>query len=253
MSFTHENSVKVSLVIPAYNEEQLLPRLLDSIAGARGRYRHGSTAVQVIVADNGSTDQTAVIAERSGCEVIEVGERRIASVRNGGARVAAGAILCFVDADSRIHPETFNAVEDALASGRVVAGATGVRLDRISPGIAVTYALLVPFVWATRMDTGVVFCRREDFDEIGGYDERRAFGEDVQFLLDLKRLGRRRGQKLTRLRSVKVVASTRKFDSFGDWHYFTDLYRLLPLLLYSPEATSEYAERFWYGDQRPPR
>ena len=103
------------------------------------------------------------------------------------------------------------------------------------------------------MDTGVVFCRREDFEAIGGYDERRSFGEDVQLLVDLKRLGRRRGQRLTRLRSVKAVASTRKFDSFGDWHYFTELFRLLPLMLLSPEATSEFAERFWYGDQRPPK
>jgi glycosyltransferase involved in cell wall biosynthesis len=239
-------------VIPAFNEELLLPRLLDSIAVAQSRYRFGAGAVQVVVADNTSTDETRAIAERHGCEIVTVEERRIASVRNGGARAAAGEILSFVDADTRIHPETFNAIEDVLATGRVVAGATGVRLDRWSPGIAATYALYMPFVWALRMDTGVVFCRRSDFEAVGGYDERRAFGEDVQLLVDLRRVGRRRGQRLTRLTSVKAVASTRKFDSHGDWHYFTEIIRLLPLILWSPKATSAFAERYWYGDQRPP-
>jgi glycosyltransferase involved in cell wall biosynthesis len=252
MSSKPQTFPKISLVIPAFNEEQLLPRLLETIAVARETYRRGPGAVQVIVADNNSTDSTAAVAETFGCEVVRVPERRIGTVRNGGAAVAMGEILCFVDADSQVHPESFNAIEDAVATGKFVAGSTGVGFEKMTPGIAVTYALFMPFVWLTRMDTGVVFCRREDFVRIGGYDERRAFAEDVQFLLDLKRLGRKRGQRLTRLRAVKAVASTRKFDDFGDWHYFTDLYRLLPLIVSSPQATSDFAERFWYGDQRPP-
>ena len=252
MGSTLEFIPKVSLVIPAYNEEDLLPRLLETVAVARETYRRGPNAVQVIVADNDSSDATATVAEDFGCEVVRVLKRRIGTVRNGGAKTALGEILCCVDADMQVHPETFNAIEDALATGRVVAGATGVRLERMSPGIAVTYALFMPFVWAMRMDSGVVFCRRNDFVEIGGYDERRSFGEDLQLLFDLKRMGRKRGQKLTRLRTVKALASTRKFDSFGDWHYFTELFRLLPLMLRSPRATSDFAERFWYGDQRPP-
>ena len=249
---TPSTSLSVSVVIPAYNEAGLLPRLLATLDAARAGYRRGADTVEIIVADNGSTDGTADIARQSGCRVVQVAERRIASVRNGGARQAIGGILCFVDADSRVHPETFNAVEDALASGRVVAGATGVRLERWSPGIAATYALFMPLVWALRMDTGVVFCRREDFERVGGYDERRAFGEDVQLLVDLRRLGRSRGQRLVRLRRVKATASLRKFDEHGDWHFLTDLLRLLPLMLWRPGASTEYAQRYWYGDQRPP-
>jgi len=90
------------------------------------------------------------------------------------------------------------------------------------------------------------------FETVGGYDERRFFAEDVQFLLDLRRIGRRRGQRLIRLRTVKALASCRKFDTFGDWHYFTDLFRLMPLVLRSPSATNQFAKDYWYGDQRPP-
>jgi glycosyltransferase involved in cell wall biosynthesis len=244
--------IRFSLVIPAHNEELLLPRLLDSVFAARARWRQGPSAIEVIVADNVSTDRTATIAKERGCRVVEVEERRIASVRNGGAAVAEGEILCFVDADSEIHPETFNAIEDSSASGRVVAGATGVWMERWSLGIAMTWALFMPLVWLTRMDTGVVFCRKEDFVTIGGYDERRFFGEDVQLLWDLRRIGRKRKQRLTRLRTVKALGSTRKFDVHGDWHYFSDLFGLLPKMLWSPRASSEFADKYWYGEQRSP-
>ena len=242
----------ISLVIPAHNEEELLPRLLGTVEEARRRFRLGRDAVELIVGNNASTDRTAQIAADSGCRVVEVEERRIATVRNHAAAAARGSILCFVDADMRIHPETFNAIDECMAAGRHVAGSTGVWLERWSPGIVVTWILFMPFVWALRMDTGVVFCRREDFETVGGYDERRYFGEDVQFFVDLKKLGRGRGQGLVRLRSVKAISSCRKFDSHGDWHYFTELFKLLPLMVKSPNATSEFAERFWYGEQRTP-
>jgi len=245
--------IRFSLVIPAHNEERLLPRLLDSVEVARERWRHGPGAIEVIVADNLSTDCTATVAEERGCRVVRVEERRIASVRNGGAAVAEGEILCFVDADSEVHPETFDAIEDSLATGGVVAGATGVRMERWSLGIAVTWALFMPMVWLTRMDTGVVFCRKDDFVAIGGYDERRFFAEDVQLLWDLRRVGRKRKQRLTRLRTVKALGSTRKFDLHGDWHYFSDLFGLVPKMLWSPRASNEFADKYWYGEQRSPK
>ena len=246
------NPVRLSLVIPAHNEERFLPRLLDSVDVARERWRRGPGAMEVVVVDNVSSDRTAAIAVQRRCRVVEVEERRIAAVRNGGAAVAGGDILCFVDADSEVHPETFNAIEDSLATGRFVAGATGVRMERWSLGIAVTWAIFMPMVWLTRMDTGVVFCRKEDFVAIGGYDERRFFAEDVQLLWDLRRIGRKRKQRLTRLRTVKALGSTRKFDLHGDWHYLSDLFRLVPKMLWSPKASSEYANKYWYGEQRTP-
>ena len=105
-------------------------------------------------------------------------------------------------------------------------------------------------VIALRMDTGVVFCAARDFDVIGGYNEERYFGEDVEFLWSLKRLGRQRGQRLARVTQVKAVSSTRKFDRHGDWHYFTMLFRLLPMMLRSPEASTDVIQRYWYGDDR---
>ncbi len=240
----------ISLVIPAWNEERYLPVLLDSVDAARAAFREGAGAVEVIVADNASTDATARLAEARGCRVVAVEKRAIAAARNGGAGVARGEILCFIDADSRIHPDTFNEVLATLGTGRFVAGASGVRLERWSLGILLTWCLLVAFVLLLKIDTGVVFCRREDFERVGGYNEDRLYGEDVQFLWELKRLGRSRGQSLVRLRRAKALASTRKFDKYGDWHYFTQMPRLGLRWLRDPSASTVFARKYWYEDDR---
>ena len=242
--------MRISLVIPAYNEGGYLPRLLDSVGAAAQSYSRGPAAIQTIVADNASTDATAAIARARGCVVARVTERSIAAARNGGARAAQGEILAFVDADMRIHPGTFDAIERALDSPRVVGGATGATLERWSLGLGVTYGLMVPMAWITGMDTGVVFCRRPDFQAAGGYDERRRIAEDVAFLTALKRVGRRRRQRLTRLRGVKCIASTRKFDRHGDWHFWPLLPRLLWLWAFKPAALERHVERYWYEPER---
>jgi glycosyltransferase involved in cell wall biosynthesis len=223
---------------------------LDTVDEARKRYQGGAEAIEVIVSDNVSTDRTAEIARNRGCRVTRVEKRVIAAVRNGGGRAARGQILAFLDADSQTHPDTFNALDRAFGTGRVVGGSTGVAMERMSMGIALTYAFFLPMVWLTGMDTGVVFCRREDFEALGGYNEELKFAEDVRFLLDLRRLGRSRGQRLIRLRSVKAVASTRKFDRFGDWHYLTGLARAAFWFVFSRRAGHEYARMYWYSDER---
>jgi hypothetical protein len=111
---------------------------------------------------------------------------------------------------------------------------------------------MLPLVWLTGMDTGVVFCRREDFDAVGGYNENLMLAEDVRFLLDLRAVGRRRGQRLVRVRAAKAVASTRKFDKHGDWHYFPMLARGLSALLFRGKSLERFARTYWYGRQRTP-
>jgi len=123
-------------------------------------------------------------------------------------------------------------------------------MERMSLGIAISFIVVVSMVWLTGMDTGVVFCRRDDFDAVGGYNEGRLFAEDVRLLLDLKQLGRSKGQKLVRIRSAKAICSTRKFDELGEWHYLKMLARLLYGLIFSRRSVDKYALAYWYGNQR---
>ena len=238
---------RYSLIIPAYNEERLLGRLLDSVDAARATYG-GGDAVEVIVADNASTDRTAAIAASRACRVILAEKRVIAAARNAGARAARGECLAFVDADAQLHPDTFVEIDRALADPRVVAGATGVRLERWSIGIAFTFAMILPIVFVTGMNTGVTFCRKEDFEAIGGYDESRLVAEDVAFLWALRRLGQTRGQRLARATRAKIVASTRKFDEFGDWHFFSVAIEALRHLM--RRDLTRFTASYWYKPNR---
>ena len=246
-----DSVLRFSLIIPARNEENYLPRLLDSVDIARKDFHRGSEAVEVIVSDNCSTDKTAEIAESRGCVVVKEEKRIIAAVRNAGAAAAKGEIICFLDADSQIHPDTFNAIEQAISSGKVVGGATGVTLDRMTMGIALTYYLvMLPMILITGMDTGVVFCRRKDFIQLGGYNEQKLFAEDVDFIVRLKLLGRKRKQKLIRLTSAKAVASMRKFQKHGNWHYFPLMMRGVFAMFFPSKRFEKFARKYWYDDRQ---
>ena len=244
---------RFSLVIPAHNEEAYLPRLLDSVECARDAYAGGAETIEVIVADDGSTDATAVIARARRCRIVRVEARRIACARNAGARAATSDILAFVDADSQIHPDTFNEIDRVLAGGRVIGGTTGARFERRSAGLRCTHAALALLGIAFRgwralrrpdMDTGVVFCARADFEAVGGYREQYQWGEDVWFLLDLLGRGWRTGRRLEGGTGAPAIFSTRKFDRDGDWHYFTMLFRIVWEFIRGRDDT---ARRYWYG------
>ncbi len=239
--------MRISVVIPARNEERRLPRLLDTVDAARGVY---DGTVEVIVSDNCSDDGTAALAAGRGCILAATPVRCIAAVRNAGAAAASGEVLVFVDADIRIHPGTFGAVRDAMRSNRFVGGATGVVLPRMSLGLAATYAVLYPMILALTMDTGPTFCARSDFVAIGGYDEACRYAEDVDFLLRLKRHGRRTGRRLVRLTRARAIADLRKFDMYGDWHYFPLIPQLLRWQLSGRRMTIPGFEREWYGMHR---
>ncbi len=149
-----------------------------------------------------------------------------------------------------MHPQTFDAIEAAIASGRYIGGSTGLTLERKSFGLLVTYCLGAPMVWLSGMDSGVVFCRRADFEAVGGYDEGYMYAEDLLFLMALRRLGKTRGERLTRLPAVRALGCTRKFDQFGDWHYFGMLGKAIKSWITGNWHDQKLADRYWYKSGR---
>ena len=236
----------ISLVIPAYNEEILLPRLLKSVRTAcevfAGRF---GGSVEVIVADNTSTDGTAEVARTFGCRVVAVERRVIAAARNGGARVASAPVIAFVDADLQIHPDTFVRIHEAMSSGQCIAGATGWRFERSSPGLRATELVTRLVTRVLHVDGGVVFCSRDAFDAVSGYNEARNVGEDVQFLLDLRRFGKSQGGIVLLSIGAVAIVSTRKWDIHGDWHMFFMPY--WPII--QRRSMSAVVQDYWYRER----
>jgi glycosyltransferase involved in cell wall biosynthesis len=109
--------VKVSIVVPAFNEEKLLAATLASIREAAG-----GLDAELIVCDNNSTDRTAEIARQAGAKVVFEPVNQISRARNAGAAAASGDWLVFVDADSFPDRDLFAELSQAMASGRYVGG-----------------------------------------------------------------------------------------------------------------------------------
>jgi glycosyltransferase involved in cell wall biosynthesis len=229
--------VDFSVVVPAHNEEALLARGLTAIAAAAEQAPSG---VEVIVVANRCTDATAEIARSSGASVLDNDARNIAAVRNAGAAAASGDAIVTIDADCQMSPRSFCEIDRLLRSDRFVGGGAKVRPERRSAGICATYGLMEVATFVTRLAGGMFWCRRADFDAVGGFDESQLLAEDLDFARRLRAHGKRTGRRFTTLRSAPITASCRKFDRFGDWHMFAML-----LQARSIQAARNGTDTFW--------
>ena len=209
----------ISFVVPAWNEERWLPSTLAAIrvaADSTGR------PFEIIVADDGSDDATAAIARSAGARVVTVAHRQIAATRNSGAREAAGDILFFVDADTQVTAEVVRGALGVLDAG-AVGGGSGVRFDGRTPlWSRLTIAGVVAVFRRLRLAAGCfLFCRRADFEAVGGFDEALYASEEIELSRALGRRGR-----FVVLRDA-VVTSARKVRAYGGREHLGLLLRLM--------------------------
>jgi len=114
---------KVSVILPAYNEEAALPRVLAGIRSLAIE-RQGRDLFEILVVDDGSTDDTAGVAAREGARVV----RHPYNIGNGaavkaGIRAARGDVLVLMDSDGQHQPGEIVALLDALEHHAMAVGA----------------------------------------------------------------------------------------------------------------------------------
>jgi glycosyltransferase involved in cell wall biosynthesis len=198
----------ISFVVPAYNEEKCLAATLESIHAAA---RDVGDPYEIVVADDASTDATPQIAEEGGARVVRVEKRQIAATRNAGARAGTGNRLIFVDADTRVDAAVIRAALAAMDTGAVGGGA-GVRFEGAPRWVDLSMILIVPFFRLARFAAGCfVFCRRDAFEAVGGFDETVFAGEEIVLSRALKRRG-----PFVILRE-SVITSPRKLQNRSFW------------------------------------
>ena len=178
----------VTFVVPAHNEAAFVAACIASIRTVCGEL---GLDHEIIVANDASTDATGDIARSEGATVVDVDLRHIAAVRNAGARLARGERLVFVDADSRVDVPLVRAAMRALDEG-FVGGGAGVRFEEVVPWWA--HAVLWVVVRVLRFGNwaagSFVFCRREAFEAVGGFDETYYAAEEIATSQRLKTQGR---------------------------------------------------------------
>lgn len=230
----------ISFVIPAYNEEQLLPATLRAVHAAAQAV---GEPYEIIVADDASTDQTASVARAHDARVVPVARRQIAAARNAGGLEARGDLLLFVDADTLVGPAVVQAALDAVRAG-AVGGGCAVQFDEPLPRYA---RILLPVcVWlfrTARLASGCfVFCTRQAFQETGGFNEELFGAEELAMSQALKHQGR-----FVVLRS-SVMTSGRKLRAYSGWEICWILLRI------SVRGWDGVRQRtgmeIWYGERR---
>ena len=208
--------LKLSVVVPAFNEEKVLPRSLAAIRAAMVAF----DGAELIVCDNNSSDCTAAIAREAGAQVVFERVNQISRARNAGARAARGDWLAFVDADSYPSRELFVELARVIGEGRCLAGGATVTF-----GETTSAARLVVGVWnrlsrLARWAAGsFIFCEARAFREEGGFSETLYAAEEIELFMRLKRRARREGRSIEILDRHPLLSSDRRVRISG-WSGF---------------------------------
>ncbi|MFJ4195768.1 glycosyltransferase [Pseudomonas sp. NPDC089534] len=185
---------RISIVIPMFNEARHIGRTL---LAAQKAAHAASVECELIVVDNGSTDDGPQIARQFGAQVLVMPGLMIGALRNRGTAIATGEWLAFIDADIEMPEDWLG----PLFATEAVGTADVFGLDLHTPAAAPWYAV----AWQRRalrpqthiahavdwLPSANLLMRRRWFDKVGGFDENLRTGEDKEFTLRLNEQGAR--------------------------------------------------------------
>jgi glycosyltransferase involved in cell wall biosynthesis len=240
--------VKISIVIPAFNEERLLGGTLAAVKSAMAAFTERRWETELIVCDNNSADRTAEIALTAGATVVFEPVNQIARARNSGAAAATGDWLIFVDADSHPSAELFADVAEQIQSGKCLAGGSTVRMDE-------KFLLAGFFTWtwncSSRMGRWLagsfIFVETASFRKIGGFSNELFAAEELDLSKRLKKLARETGREIVILHAHPLVTSARKMRLYTIWDHF----KLLARVTFNRRALqSRESCHLWYDGRR---
>lgn len=235
--------VNYSIIVPAYNEAQELPRTLAAVRKAIATLDLPS---ELIVVDNNSSDETTATAKAHGADrVVFEPVNQIARARNAGAKVSRGRHLIFVDADTRIPPGLLDEALRRLLRGDCVGGGAVIHFEGKIGWVGRGGIWLWERISRlTRTAAGsFFFCTREAFEAVGGFDEKLYASEEVRCSRLLRKWGRGRGQRFEIISGHPALTSARKLS----WYSGPKILGWVAFMLLMPLAVrSRKLCGFWY-------
>ena len=200
--------MKIGIIIPTYNEEEYLPKLLESIK------MQGFTDYEIIVADADSNDNTREIAKEYGCIVVDGGLPGIG--RNNGAKVAQGELLLFLDSDLELTEDYLKNVieefeeEDLGIAITQMTPLSEKKRDKYLHELANWFMIAVENIKPHGAGCYGIISKKELHDECNGFDEDLTFGEDTDYIERLAEIS-----QFKVLRHAKIGVSTRRLEEEG--------------------------------------
>lgn len=197
----------LSVIIPTYNEEKYLPRLISSLK------RQSFKDFEIIVADAKSTDKTRSIAAKAGCLVVSGGLP--ACGRNQGAAVAKGEWLLFLDADVILPPDFLDKAMNEIKKKKLDVASAPIqplsdkKIDKLFHEAYNVYAKATTVVYP-HAPGFCIFAKKKIHEAMGGFSERVKLAEDHDYVVRASRRG-----KFGLLKSVRIPVSVRRFDRDG--------------------------------------
>jgi glycosyltransferase involved in cell wall biosynthesis len=208
--------MKISVIIPAFNEERLLGQSLTAIKDAMAVFSERGWDSELIVCDNNSTDRTAEIARAAGAQLVFEPFNQIARARNAGAAAASGDWLVFIDADSHPSRELLQDVASEIVGGRCIAGgstvdmATGEFRARLGAGFWNLVSRL-----RRLMAGSFIFVEAAAFRAVGGFSRELFAAEELDLSLRLQARARAAGKRIVILHRHPLLTSARKVQLYS--------------------------------------
>jgi glycosyltransferase involved in cell wall biosynthesis len=181
----------LSVVIPAYNEELLITECIRSIKQSLKSIKY-----EIIVVDNGSTDNTALLAKEAGAIVLTECRKGITRARQTGFELASYELVAFIDADSILPEDWLNYALPAVEKIDVVAVSGPVvyyelsKSKRIVSFVFYCFAKIFHF-WLPMLQGGNFILRKQSLLQAGGFNTNIEFyGEDTDTAVRLSKIGK---------------------------------------------------------------
>ncbi len=239
----------LSIIIPAFNEARLIEQTLASVATAVAANATPGFSSDVIVVDNNSTDNTAELARQAGARVVFEPINQIGRARNAGAAQATGEWLLFLDADSLLSPELLADIQRMIKSRKYVGCGSTLRMDGLPWWANLTLQFWTGISILCRWAAGaLVVCRRDAFQDVGGFDQELYALDEVRLSKQLKRWGKRKGLQFTILTKHPLETSSRKVSLYSGREIAGQIFRIFLL----PKRTLQDKKHLsvWYDGRR---
>lgn len=198
----------LSIIIPTYNEEKYLPKLLQSIKD------QNFTDYEIIVADAHSTDKTREIAKSYGCKIVDGGTPAVG--RNKGVKTAHGEYLLFLDADvilteGYLHSAMDEFIENdqGIAISQLIPLSDS-RKDKLLHDFANLFMRSIQSIKPHGAGCYGILTIKSLHEEINGFDESYDFGEDSNYI---EKIGKKSTFRV--LKKSKLLISTRRLEKEG--------------------------------------